>query len=56
MSASTPVTRKRAQAVLLPMVLELLAMYASGYRGRRWRELFARLKTTAALIEETDNA
>lgn len=56
MSVQTPVTRRRAQALLLPMVRELLTMQASGYRGPRWRALFARLKTTADLIEESDDA
>lgn len=51
--------RARSNAALLPTVLQLLAMYAAGYRGRRWAEAFARLKTTADLLttkETTDDA
>lgn len=48
--------RARSNAALLPTVLQLLAMYAAGYRGRRWAEAFARLKTTAELLKESTDA
>lgn len=48
--------RARSNAALLPTVLQLLAMYAAGYRGRRWAEAFARLKTTADLLKESTDA
>jgi hypothetical protein len=42
--------RAQANAALLPTVQQLVAMYHDGHRGKRWREAFARLETTAALL------
>jgi hypothetical protein len=47
--------RAQANAALLPTVQQLLAMYREGHRGKRWREAFARLETTAALLKGTDH-
>lgn len=50
-----PKTKARANAALLPTVEQILAMYASGYRGKAWHNAFARLKTTAALVKAQNN-
>lgn len=50
------VKRARSNAVLLPVVVQLLGMYATGYRGKGWHAAFARLKTTADLLKESTDA